>query len=643
MSRLDSFIRRLEAQRACLDASPALIAGIPGPILELGLGNGRTYDHLRGLYPDRAIFVFERQPAAHPDCIPDPAHLIVGDIHATLPTASARLPGRAALVHNDLGTGDATRNAELARWLAAALPPLIQARRHCPLRSAARAPAAAARGTAALASRGSLLPIPSHPVRQLGGMNLIEDRAGSGQVGWSGCGCHEPSSRLFSAVLGRARHGPLPGAEHAALRRQHRLRRDALRGAAADLRCRHRAAPARPRDGLERPADPLAPVLHPHPHGSCASGCRSFGQPTTSAIALEFWSGHLTSQGRRLEEVLDQLMQPPFFPVPLDIMHACIAFHDFVARRCDRDRRWRRRSHGGAQSSWRRRRLPGRVRGRVACYVTDTEHVPGEPDAAVLGLIAGRGLRDLRRDLHRRGVRAASRAGATRPGRRACACARRRARGSWWPSTTTPDHDDEALDGSRPRWSAAARLAGRPGRSGDHALIAGPSVAGGACGWACGRCSGGRPGGFFIPYRHADIGGGWRLSGARATVRREPARHVALAGADRDHSPTVCAGWTARRRCRAGARTGSRASTAPRSTRSSDSGRPRRILEVGSGHSTRFLAQAVADGGLDCAITCIDPQPRADLAPAAGDAAPPTIRGRGREPSPPNSRPATSC
>lgn len=42
--------------------------------------------------------------------------------------------------------------------------------------------------------------------------------------------------------------------------------------------------------------------------------------------------------------------------------------------------------------------------------------------------------------------------------------------------------------------------------------------------------------------------------------------------------------------------------------------RPRRIVEVGSGHSTRFLARAVADGGLDCAITCIDPDPRADLA-----------------------------
>ena len=42
-------------------------------------------------------------------------------------------------------------------------------------------------------------------------------------------------------------------------------------------------------------------------------------------------------------------------------------------------------------------------------------------------------------------------------------------------------------------------------------------------------------------------------------------------------------------------------------------GRPRRVLEIGSGHSTRFVAQAVADGDLACAVTCIDPQPRADV------------------------------
>ena len=41
--------------------------------------------------------------------------------------------------------------------------------------------------------------------------------------------------------------------------------------------------------------------------------------------------------------------------------------------------------------------------------------------------------------------------------------------------------------------------------------------------------------------------------------------------------------------------------------------RPRTIIEVGSGHSTRFLAQAVADGGFRSDMTCIDPQPRAPL------------------------------
>jgi hypothetical protein len=42
-------------------------------------------------------------------------------------------------------------------------------------------------------------------------------------------------------------------------------------------------------------------------------------------------------------------------------------------------------------------------------------------------------------------------------------------------------------------------------------------------------------------------------------------------------------------------------------------GRPAWILEIGSGHSTRFLARAVADEGIDCDIHCIDPAPRADI------------------------------
>lgn len=114
MSRLDSFIRRLEAQRACLDRAAELIAGLSGPVLELGLGNGRTYDHLRSRLPDREIFVFDRQIAAHPDCIPPEQFQVIGDFRDTLPAARARIGGPAALIHADLGTGDEAASAALA-------------------------------------------------------------------------------------------------------------------------------------------------------------------------------------------------------------------------------------------------------------------------------------------------------------------------------------------------------------------------------------------------------------------------------------------------------------------------------------------------------------------------------------------------
>ena len=106
MSRLDSFIRRLEAQRACLNRAAELIGDLEGVVLELGLGNGRTYDHLRSLFPDRKIYVCERQVAAHPDCVPPPDMLILGDMRETLRAAVGRLGARIAFAHLDSGTGD---------------------------------------------------------------------------------------------------------------------------------------------------------------------------------------------------------------------------------------------------------------------------------------------------------------------------------------------------------------------------------------------------------------------------------------------------------------------------------------------------------------------------------------------------------
>ena len=125
MSRLDSFIRRLCAQRDCLALGARLIAEVPGPVLEFGLGNGRTYDHLRGLLSGREIFVFDRRIAAHPDCIPDPEHMLLGELRDTLPRASERIRMPAAFAHFDIGLVDAAANAALCAFVARWAPPLM--------------------------------------------------------------------------------------------------------------------------------------------------------------------------------------------------------------------------------------------------------------------------------------------------------------------------------------------------------------------------------------------------------------------------------------------------------------------------------------------------------------------------------------
>jgi hypothetical protein len=121
MSRLESFIRRLEAQRSCIDFA-ARPGHLPqGPIFELGLGNGRTFDHLRAVFPSREIFVFDRRVDAHPQCVPDPRHLILGEIAETLPRVAPFFRGRVALVHLDISSGDPA----LDRATVAMLAPLL--------------------------------------------------------------------------------------------------------------------------------------------------------------------------------------------------------------------------------------------------------------------------------------------------------------------------------------------------------------------------------------------------------------------------------------------------------------------------------------------------------------------------------------
>ena len=117
MSRLDSFIRRLNAQKALLENVAARLGDLEGPVLELGLGNGRTYDHLREILPDREIFVFDRDLSCHPSCIPDSEHMIFGEIHETLAFCGPRIGSQAALIHADIDSGDPTTDLATSSWL----------------------------------------------------------------------------------------------------------------------------------------------------------------------------------------------------------------------------------------------------------------------------------------------------------------------------------------------------------------------------------------------------------------------------------------------------------------------------------------------------------------------------------------------
>ena len=140
MSRLDSFIRRMQAQRDCLNHVAAEAAALSGPILELGLGNGRTYDHLRELFPGRDIYVFERQVRAHPDCIPPDDRLFLGDIAVTMPQARERLGGTAILAHFFAQALDAlmapgglvvaNQQLDVARWRRLPEPPGVRPGRY---------------------------------------------------------------------------------------------------------------------------------------------------------------------------------------------------------------------------------------------------------------------------------------------------------------------------------------------------------------------------------------------------------------------------------------------------------------------------------------------------------------------------------
>ncbi|MEP1587851.1 MAG: class I SAM-dependent methyltransferase [Tateyamaria sp.] len=122
MSRLESMRRRLTAQIDGINWAADLIKDIDGDVLEMGLGNGRTYDHLRQEITGRRIWVIDRVLKPHPSCIPPKDDFLQGEAEDML-SKLADAGHKMALAHYDFGHGvkelDVTEGGALSPFIAA--------------------------------------------------------------------------------------------------------------------------------------------------------------------------------------------------------------------------------------------------------------------------------------------------------------------------------------------------------------------------------------------------------------------------------------------------------------------------------------------------------------------------------------------
>jgi phosphoribosyl 1,2-cyclic phosphodiesterase len=132
-------------------------------------------------------------------------------------------------------------------------------------------------------------------------------------------------------------------------------------------------------------------ILMSHTHWDHIHGFPFFQPAFSPNYSFEVMAGHLDS-GLGIENVMSGQMTHPFFPVPIETMSARIAYTDFKSG--DRfnlapDIRVRTTAlnHPDGATGY---RLD--FQGHSVCYITDTEHTPGQLDEKILGLIEGADL-----------------------------------------------------------------------------------------------------------------------------------------------------------------------------------------------------------------------------------------------------------
>ena len=139
----------------------------------------------------------------------------------------------------------------------------------------------------------------------------------------------------------------------------------------------------------EAPLD--ADLFFTHTHFDHICGLpffKPFFQPQNS---FRLWAGHLGVR-MTLQQLLREFMAPPLFPVPPEVFRARMDYRDFKAGETlspapGISLRTAPLNHPDGATGYRIE-----YAGRVLCYITDTEHLPGVPDSNVLGLITGADL-----------------------------------------------------------------------------------------------------------------------------------------------------------------------------------------------------------------------------------------------------------
>jgi phosphoribosyl 1,2-cyclic phosphodiesterase len=135
-----------------------------------------------------------------------------------------------------------------------------------------------------------------------------------------------------------------------------------------------------------------ATILLSHTHWDHINGFPFFTPAFHPNCHFVIMAGHLKND--KIENVFADQMQAPYFPVPLAAMTAAKEFADFKsgdAFTLGRDGQIAIRTaplnHPNGATGYRIE-----YKGKSFCYVTDTEHVVGQPDQTVLGLIEGADL-----------------------------------------------------------------------------------------------------------------------------------------------------------------------------------------------------------------------------------------------------------